>query len=79
MKGIGIVGAGVAGLHLALYLQKHALPVTLYAEKTAEQQRSGRLANAAAHWANTRARERALGVNHWDGELGGRFGLFCFH
>jgi len=79
MEGIGIVGAGVAGLHLALYLQKHAIPVTLYAEKTAEQQRSGRLANAAAHWANTRARERALGVNHWDGELGGRFGLFCWH
>ncbi len=79
MEGIGIVGAGVAGLHLALYLQKHAVPVTLYTEKTAEQQRSGRLANTAAHWANTRARERELGVNHWDGELGGRFGLFCFH
>lgn len=79
MGGIGIVGAGVAGLHLALYLQKHAIPVTLYAEKTAEQQRSGQLPNAAAHWANTRARERELGVNHWDGELGGRFGLFCYH
>jgi 2-polyprenyl-6-methoxyphenol hydroxylase-like FAD-dependent oxidoreductase len=76
---IGIVGAGVAGLHLALYLQKHAIPVTLYAEKTAEQQRTGRLPNTAAHWGNTRVRERELGVNHWDGEQGGKFGNFCFY
>jgi 2-polyprenyl-6-methoxyphenol hydroxylase-like FAD-dependent oxidoreductase len=79
MEGIGIVGAGVAGLHLALYLQQHNVPVTLYAEKTAEQQREGRLPNTAAHWGNTRVRERELGVNHWDGLLDGKFGNFCFH
>lgn len=26
---IGIVGAGIAGLHLALYLQKHGVDATL--------------------------------------------------
>jgi hypothetical protein len=67
MASIGIIGAGTAGLHLGLKLLANGVPVTLYAEKEPEQVRSGRLPGTVAHHAATRARERSLAVNHWDG------------
>src|SRR5207248_1066940 len=63
---IGIVGAGTAGLHLALYLQQHGVDAVLYAERPADEVAAGRLPNTVAHHAHTRARERELGVAHWD-------------
>lgn len=63
---VGIVGAGTAGLHLALLLQQHDVHATLYAERAAEEVLAGRLPNTVAHHHHTRARERQLGVNHWD-------------
>jgi 2-polyprenyl-6-methoxyphenol hydroxylase-like FAD-dependent oxidoreductase len=66
MGDIGIVGAGTAGLQLALLLQQHGVEPTLYAERTADDVRSGRLPNTVIHNYRTRARERVLGVNHWD-------------
>jgi 2-polyprenyl-6-methoxyphenol hydroxylase-like FAD-dependent oxidoreductase len=67
MTSIGIVGAGVAGLHLGLYLRQHGIDTTLYAEKNVEQQLSSRLPALVARVGHTRERERQLGVNHWDG------------
>jgi hypothetical protein len=66
MAGIGIVGSGIAGLHLGLSLQQAGIPATLYAERTPEQLLGRRIANMVARNARTRAREQALGVNHWD-------------
>jgi 2-polyprenyl-6-methoxyphenol hydroxylase-like FAD-dependent oxidoreductase len=66
VAGIGVVGAGVSSLHLGLYLQAHDVPVTIYADKTAEQIADGRLLNTVAHHHHTLERERALGVHHWD-------------
>jgi 2-polyprenyl-6-methoxyphenol hydroxylase-like FAD-dependent oxidoreductase len=63
---IGIVGGGTAGLHLALLLQHRGVGATLYAERTAAEVLEGRLANTVAHHHRTRARERSLGINHWD-------------
>jgi 2-polyprenyl-6-methoxyphenol hydroxylase-like FAD-dependent oxidoreductase len=45
MTTIGIIGAGVAGLHLGLLLQKYGVAATIYAEKTPEQQLAGQLRN----------------------------------
>jgi len=70
---IGIVGAGTAGLHLALLLQQRGVEATLYAERTPDELRAGRLPNTVAHHHHTRARERALGVAHWD-ETGPSYG-----
>jgi len=67
MTNIGIVGAGVAGLHLGLYLRQHGIETTLYAERAAEQQFSSRIPALVARVGHTRERERQLGVNHWDG------------
>ncbi len=66
MADVGIVGAGTAGLHLALLLQRGGLEPTLYAERSADDVRRGRLVNTVVHNHRTRARERAIGVNHWD-------------
>ena len=66
MSDIGIVGAGTAGLHLALLLQSRGLEPTLYAERTADEVLRGRLANTVVHNYRTRAREREIGANLWD-------------
>lgn len=65
MATIGIVGGGVAGLHLALLLQRHGVPVTLYTELAPAERRASRLPNLAARLATVRGYERLLGVDHW--------------
>ncbi|GAA4667374.1 styrene monooxygenase subunit StyA [Amycolatopsis dongchuanensis] len=68
MDGIGIVGAGIAGLHLGLLLRRHGVPVTIYSDRTPEQLAAGRMLNSVAHHHATVERERELGVDHWDAE-----------
>ncbi len=62
---IGIVGAGVAGLHLALYLQKHGVEAVLITDRPPEAYRDSRLLNTVAHHHVTLERERQLGLDHW--------------
>jgi hypothetical protein len=62
---IGIVGAGIAGLHLALLLQRHGMSTTVYTDQTGEQLRTGRLLNNVCRWGRARDRERELDVDHW--------------
>jgi 2-polyprenyl-6-methoxyphenol hydroxylase-like FAD-dependent oxidoreductase len=64
-RNIGIVGAGIAGLHLALYLQKHGVDATIITDRAPEDYRNSRLLNTVAHHHVTVAREDYLGVNHW--------------
>ena len=73
---IGIVGSGVSGLHLGLFLRAHDVPVTIYADKEPDEIRAGRLLNTVAHHHHTLERERALGVHHWDV---GEYGYCCHH
>ena len=74
MTSIAIVGSGVSGLHLGLFLQQHDVPVTIYSDKTAEEIAAGRLLNTVAHHHHTLERERALGVHHWDAA---EYGYVC--
>jgi 2-polyprenyl-6-methoxyphenol hydroxylase-like FAD-dependent oxidoreductase len=60
---IGIVGAGISGLHLALRLQQSGVDTTVYAPRTADEQRAGRVANFVGRFGRTRDREHALGVS----------------
>ncbi|MEV7964903.1 styrene monooxygenase/indole monooxygenase family protein [Sphaerisporangium sp. NPDC088356] len=62
---IGVVGAGISGLTLALRLRQLGVDVTLYTEKTADELRGGRLPNTVARMGRTRDRERALGSEHF--------------
>ncbi len=64
MTSIGIVGSGIAGLHLALYLQKQGIEATVYSDRSADEIRGGRLPNTVALTSVTRAREAALGLDH---------------
>jgi 2-polyprenyl-6-methoxyphenol hydroxylase-like FAD-dependent oxidoreductase len=74
MTSIAVVGAGVSGLHLALFLQQHDVPVTIYTDRTGEEIAGGRLLNTVAHHHHTLERERALGVHHWDAD---EYGYGC--
>ena len=66
MPNIGIIGAGIAGLQLGLFLRSYGIETTIYTEKTPEQQRAARLSNIVVRNTHTRERERILGVNYWD-------------
>jgi 2-polyprenyl-6-methoxyphenol hydroxylase-like FAD-dependent oxidoreductase len=74
MTSIAIVGSGVSGLHLGLFLQQHDVPVTIYTDKTGEEIAGGRLLNTVAHHHHTLERERELGVHHWDAD---EYGYVC--
>lgn len=65
-RSIGIVGAGVGGLHLALYLQRHGIEATVVTDRAAGDYRNSRLLNTVAHHHVTIAREHELGIHHWD-------------
>jgi Styrene monooxygenase A putative substrate binding domain len=75
MKNIGIVGSGIAGLQLGLFLQKHGIGATIYSDRTPEQIRAGRLSNFVVRFEHTLERERALGVAHWEFSDFGVFGV----
>ena len=57
-RNIGIVGAGIAGLHLALYLQKHGVDATVITDRPPEDYRNIRLLNTVAHHAHAEADRR---------------------
>jgi len=61
VNGIGIVGSGIAELHLGLLLQQRGIPATIYSDRAPEQTRAGRLPNSVARFEYTRARERQPG------------------
>jgi Styrene monooxygenase A putative substrate binding domain len=75
MKSIGIVGSGIAGLHLGLFLQKHGVDATIYSDRSPDQIRAGRLHNLVVRFDPTRERERWLGVDHWEFPDFGVFGV----
>ena len=68
MTRIGIVGAGIAGLHLGLHLRAHGVVVTVFTTKTPAQHRADRIRNVVCRNGPTRQREQALGINHWDND-----------
>src|SRR5262249_20819006 len=45
---------------------QRGVPARLYAERSPAEQHVSRLPSTPAHFGNTRTRETALGVNHWD-------------
>ncbi|MGW3344721.1 styrene monooxygenase/indole monooxygenase family protein [Nonomuraea rubra] len=65
MTGIGIVGAGISGLTLALRLQQLGVATTLYCENDADTVRKGRLPATVARMGHTQDRERELGSAHY--------------
>ncbi|SBS79660.1 Styrene monooxygenase StyA [uncultured Mycobacterium sp.] len=75
-KRIAIVGAGTAGLHLALFLQSKGVDSTIFTDKKIEDYPNVRLLNTVAHHAVTVEREKALGIDHWPSD--GYFGHYYF-
>ncbi|WP_245992770.1 styrene monooxygenase/indole monooxygenase family protein [Prauserella muralis] len=68
---VGIVGAGVAGLHLGLALRAADVPVTLYTEQAFADLAAGPLLNTVAHHHPMLDRERQWDVHFWPAERHG--------
>lgn len=69
MLNVGIVGAGIAGLHLGLQLLRSGKNVTIYSDLSPEQQRAAPLMSTVALSAHTLARDRALDGTSWNAPL----------
>ncbi|NRQ32779.1 FAD-binding oxidoreductase [Nonomuraea sp. NN258] len=68
MRNILVVGAGQAGLHLALGLLKQGYDVTVVSNRTPESIRDGRVLSSQAMFGTAQAHEHALGLDFWAGE-----------
>ncbi len=60
-----IVGAGQAGLQLALGLQARGYGVTVMTHRTADEIRTGRVLSTQVMFAGALAHERRLGIDFW--------------
>ncbi len=65
MSSIGIIGAGIAGMHLALKLQRNQVDAVVYNALDADGLAESRMFNAPTHFAPLLARERELDVTPW--------------
>ncbi|GAA1267801.1 alanine-phosphoribitol ligase [Kitasatospora nipponensis] len=68
MRRILIVGAGQAGLQLALGLQSNGYDVTVMTNRTADEVRDGRVLSTQCMFDTALGHERALGLNFWEDE-----------
>ncbi|MEV6007758.1 styrene monooxygenase/indole monooxygenase family protein [Streptomyces sp. NPDC051976] len=66
MRKILIVGAGQAGLQLALGLQARGYDVTVMSNRTADEIRGGRVMSTQCMFATALRHERDLGLNFWE-------------
>ncbi|GGO76900.1 styrene monooxygenase/indole monooxygenase family protein [Nonomuraea cavernae] len=65
MREILIVGAGQAGLHLALGLLRNGYGVTVVSNRTPDDIRDGRVTSSQAMFGTALGHERALGLDQW--------------
>ncbi|NUP81276.1 MAG: FAD-binding protein [Nonomuraea sp.] len=65
MRDILIVGAGQAGLHLAVGLLQHGYDVTVVSNRSPESIRDGRVMSGQAMFGTAQAHERELGLDRW--------------
>ncbi|MFG2720592.1 styrene monooxygenase/indole monooxygenase family protein [Streptomyces sp. NPDC048416] len=68
MRKILIVGAGQAGLQLALGLQKHGYDVTVMSARTADEIEHGTIMSSQFQFDSTLRFERELGIYFWEGQ-----------
>jgi hypothetical protein len=65
MRKIAIVGAGQAGLQLALGLQKHGYDVTVLSNRTSDEIRAGKVTSSQIMFDRAMQTERDLGIDLW--------------
>ena len=68
MRRILIVGAGQAGLQLALGLQSNGYDVTVMTNRTADEIRDGRVMSTQCMLDTALQTERDLGIDFWEQE-----------
>ena len=74
---IGIVGSGVSGLHLGLYLLAHDVPVTIYADKEPDDDPGGQAAQHGRPTTTTRSSASARSGSTTG--TSAEYGYVCHH
>lgn len=69
VRRIAVVGAGQAGLLLALGLQRHGCEPAVITDRTAEEIRTGRVLSNQCMFDEALRHERSQGLNFWDGTV----------
>jgi 2-polyprenyl-6-methoxyphenol hydroxylase-like FAD-dependent oxidoreductase len=69
MRKVAVVGAGQAGLHLAIALVDRGYDVTMMAERSAEEILASPATGISALFGETLDLEESLGLNLWDDVL----------
>ncbi|MEU4562193.1 styrene monooxygenase/indole monooxygenase family protein [Actinoplanes sp. NPDC023936] len=75
MRKILVVGAGQAGLQLALSLRAEGYQVTVMSARTSDEIRDGWVTSTQAMFDMSLGTERAYGLNHWEDETPALHGL----
>ncbi|OON81187.1 styrene monooxygenase/indole monooxygenase family protein [Streptomyces tsukubensis] len=68
MRKLLVVGAGQAGLQIALGLQSHGYEVTLLSNRTADEIRAGRVMSTQCMFHTALQHERDLQLNFWESQ-----------
>jgi len=66
MTSVAIIGAGQAGLQLAIGLRQAGLDVTVVSNRTGQEIHDGRVMSSQCMFASALDTERALGIDFWD-------------
>ena len=66
MTSVAIIGAGQAGLQLAIGLRQGGLDVTVVSNRTGQEIHDGRVMSSQCMFSNALDTERALGIDFWD-------------
>jgi anaerobic glycerol-3-phosphate dehydrogenase len=57
MPDIGIIGGGIGGTHLGLFLRQHGVSATIYSAKTPAEHLAARITNVVCRSGTTRAQK----------------------
>ena len=66
MTSVAIIGAGQAGLQIAIGLRQQGFDVTVVSNRTGQEIHDGRVMSSQCMFSNALDTERALGIDFWD-------------
>lgn len=77
MRSVAIIGAGQAGLQLAIGLRQRGYAVKLFTNRTIEQVRNGKVLSSQGMFYSSLETERILGIEFWQNKMSQNNSVKC--